>query len=67
MEDKAICSADSRQCPTGTHCGSKHEYYYDGNPYNWDPDEIGIDTEIYELNYNLTTFDNIVTAFLTIF
>lgn len=66
-DDKQLCSADGRACPAGTYCGSKYEVYYNGNPYNWDYKEIGRDTEIYELNYNLTNFDNIMKAFLTIF
>ena len=69
-DDKRICSNidDGRACKKGTYCGSKYEFYYEtNNKYNWSKSYLGRDTEIYELNYNLINFDNILKAFLTIF
>ena len=68
-EDKRLCSADSRSCPKG-YCGSRYEifdsvHYKTG--WGWDESKLGDETKIGELNFNITNFDNIGNAFLTIF
>ena len=67
-DNTRLCDKDFLQCPKGTYCGSRYDIYYNtDNKYKWEVDLLGQDTDIYELNYNLTNFDDIVTAFLTIF
>ena len=49
-------------------CSSRYELYYvEGNKYNLTQDSLDKDTGLYELNYGITNFDNVVSAFLTIF
>ena len=66
--DRNLCSKEERQCGKGKFCGSKFEIFdHTNNKYGWKESELGYDTEIAELNYNLTNFDNLGSAFLTIF
>ena len=52
-------------------CGSRYEMfdkYPDRWPKKyWNENTLDQDTEIYEFNFNLTNFDNIGMAFLTVF
>ena len=67
-DDKALCSDEQRRCDEPYFCGSKPEIYdKTKNKYNWTAADIYKDTQIGELNYNLTNFDNLGSAFLTIF
>lgn len=63
-ENDFLCSAD-RTCPAGSFCGSlfeaKEAGYYIKNENLW------IDTSVKNLNYGITNFDNVFSAFLTIF
>lgn len=67
--DMALCGG-VRQCPAGTFCGSKLAAAKLGRlnmtMYPSD-DQLWADTDIAELNYGLTNFDDLPSAFLTIF
>jgi hypothetical protein len=56
-------------CPTGSFCGSRFEQFNEDNSrYDFtDADYLGVDTDMEEFNYGLTNFDNIGSAFMTIF
>jgi len=62
-DDIDLCS-DVRECPAGTFCNSKYEVHAKGYLTKGFLDE---DTDIYSLNYGITSFDSIGSAFLTIF
>jgi hypothetical protein len=58
----------SEQCPDESYCGSRFEVLNDDEtPYQFNNPDLWIDTQIPELNYGITNFDNIGSAFLTIF
>lgn len=61
-EDEQLCG--ERICPTGT-CGSLPRAQDDG--FTISVSNIYRDREIESLNWGVTTFDNIGSAFLTIF
>ena len=48
-------------------CGSRYELFYVENRGNLSPEELDVDMDIYELNYGITNFDDVASAFLTIF
>ena len=56
-------------CPVGSYCGSRFEQFNpDGSRYHFtDYNYLGVDTDMEEFNYGLTNFDNIGSAFMTIF
>ena len=56
------------QCPEGSFCRSRFEVFNeDGTRYPFNDPNLWVDTEIEELNFGITNFDNIGSAFLTIF
>jgi len=63
--DDDLCSKGIRDCPAGSYCGSRFEANAQGkflaNP------NLNFDTDIDQLNYGITNFDNVASAFLTIF
>ena len=63
---KRLCS-DARACPEGSYCNSISNITALGIKMGDTPPDIWADTNIPELNYGLTNFDNIGFAFLTIF
>ena len=64
---KKLCR-ENAQCPDNSFCGSRFEAYNDdGTPYLFIDTNLWVDTEISELNYGITNFDDISSAFLTIF
>lgn len=63
-DDPHLCSS-TRQCTAGTFCSSRFDAFDAG--YNISADSLRMDSDINELNYGLTNFDNIGSAFLTIF
>ena len=74
--DTQLCSAKpdngGRNCPKfkgkKTFCGSRYVAFDTGKlPKNWTEKMLSDDTDINDLNYGLTNFDNILYAFLTIF
>jgi hypothetical protein len=61
-DDPHLCS-DTRKCKDGAFCTSRYDAFDAGYEiYN-----LSRDSDINELNYGLTNFDNIGSAFLTIF
>lgn len=56
-------------CRIGGYCGSRFEAFNeDGSRYEFtDYSYLGVDTDVEEFNYGLTNFDNIGSAFMTIF
>ena len=52
-------------CKEGAFCTSRYNAYDAG--YNISYETIRMDSDINELNYGLTNFDNMGSAFLTIF
>lgn len=59
-----LCGSNN-QCPSGSFCGSRFVEFEKGTRFN-DPD-LWVDTNIEELNYGINNFDNIGSAFITIF
>ena len=70
-EDLRLCGINSRECNEGRFCGSRYEMFDTQHDkyvrLGWTEKSLSKDTGIYELNYNITNFDNIGMAFLTIF
>lgn len=68
-----LCSPNTPRnetCPYGGYCGSRYEQFNeDGSRYVFTdyPENLGADTAFEEFNYGLTNFDNIGSAFMTIF
>ena len=62
-KDKALCSS-YRECPVG-YCNSMMNVTRMG--YYLNETNMWVNSDIYELNYGITNFDNIGWAFLTIF
>lgn len=65
--DERICAVGIRECPKGF-CNSRF-VAYDARPdhYNLTESSLTQDSDIYNLNYGLTNFDNIINALITIF
>ena len=63
LEDELLCG--ERACPTGTYCGSLPEAYDSGILIT--VENLHRDREIESLNWGITTFDSLFSAFLTIF
>ena len=61
--DEQICGV--RQCPTGSICGSLVKAFDSGEYIT--VENLHRDREIASLNWGITNFDNIGSAFLTIF
>lgn len=63
-----LCSESYNQCPTGSYCRSKFEAYNpDGSPYVFNNPDLWADTDFEAFNFGITQFDDVVSAFLTIF
>jgi hypothetical protein len=63
--DYDLCSPGIRDCPAGTFCGSRLDLAAKG--YKFKNPNLYIDADISNLNYGITNFDNVGSAFLTIF
>jgi hypothetical protein len=65
--DTRLCS-ESRDCLNGEFCASRYEVALIGNnKYNLNKNYLNEDSDVIELNYGITNFDDIGSAFLTIF
>ena len=65
VEDDPFLCSSARECKEGTFCSNRFDAYDAG--YNISIDTLKQDSDINELNYGLTNFDNMGSAFLTIF
>jgi hypothetical protein len=55
-------------CPAASWCGSRFEQFNeDGTRYPFNDPDLWVDTNIEELNYGITNFDDVASAFITIF
>lgn len=63
-DDFQLCGPGFRECPTGSYCGNLFERT-DEELYA--VDDKFRDSQIFELNWGVTNFDNLGSAFLTIF
>jgi hypothetical protein len=52
----------------GEFCASRYEVVLlENNMYNLDKNYLNEDSDVFDLNYGITNFDDIGSAFLTIF
>jgi len=64
-DDFDLCSEGIRDCPAGTFCNSRYEAFAQG--YTQLDPKLNMDSDIDNLNYGITNFDDVGSAFLTIF